>query len=466
MAGRAILKLALATALSIAQHAYAHSEGALLALPDLAQCSSKTHPLLPEKWHATYLMAPFEKAQLALSDIVYDGAVPAMRVRLYGLKHGSADLFVRGRNTYQLSGDGAARCRNLGDTGWSPLPRDWLARNARCEGSAPIAGLALDWWKTPSSAHHTADWIWYERAGPSPFRLMITQPSNWLSILSWYSFSYRVRFDALRETGLAAIADSCDANKQAPPDNSRAELQKLLSGMESSTFRSDAEISALMPELNAACPAAPLPGWPDRAAMTAIMTPPDFSGSPMPTEVLYDGQRKMQRTRNVWPPRSDLATDDALLLDGHGFSVARTRTGRLICTAGLPGALRPNWPETGSCSCEASIGANSALTQSGAARIFVCPMTKPRVVWAWFGSDGRPAVFMETSAPGDDPAGVLTLVDYYSWEPNRIPDPVAFDIPAQCPVTKPEAETPASASHAIPAARRRCGACHLDGTAR
>src|SRR5271166_2228755 len=74
-----------------------------LAQPAMGPCTDRAHPLLPKRWHGTYLMAPFTRAQLTLGDFIYDSSVPAMRVRLFGLRHGSADLLVKGGRTYLLS---------------------------------------------------------------------------------------------------------------------------------------------------------------------------------------------------------------------------------------------------------------------------------------------------------------------------------------------------------------------------
>lgn len=431
-------------------------------LPSFEPCRKQEHPLLPEKWRGLYLMAPFVKAQLTLADIVYDGAVDAMRVRLHGLKGGSADLLVSGGKTYLLGEGGPSSCRAMGDTGLKPLPRDLLAHEARCEGSAPIGGVLLDWWKTPSSSKPVANWIWYYRdAGGSPFRLMVTQPDDRLSILGRYSFTYQVRFEAVAETGLKTAVTSCEANATPYEAQGRAGLQKLITDMEQSQIRDDAAIASLMPELEPACPQQPLPGWAEQAAMGAFMTSPAFKDAPFPTEVLYDGAGKKMRTRMFFPPRSELATDDALLLDGYGYSVSRTRGRRLTCSNSLPGAVRSNWPETGGCSCEASIKGDTPLTPYGAARVLVCPMTPPRVVWAWFAQGGRPQVFMETAAPGDDPTVILALVDYTSWAPGHAPASTAFAAPSQCHPHHTLNTQPAS-QRSMQGASRDCGACHLD----
>jgi hypothetical protein len=455
--------LALFAAPLTGQRAAAEEADAPLPLPALSQCTGHSHPLLPEKWRGTYLMAPFTKQQLVLGDFLTDSSVAATRIWLYGLKHGALDLLIKGQKTYLMSQDEnpSSECLDLGDTGWRTLPRDWLGAKAQCEGSAPVAGLGLEWWKTPSSEAHSADWIWYKGDGRSPFRLMMTQPADRLAGLGAYTLSYQLRFEALQNTDLAAVANKCEGKIQHAAGGGRAALRKLLEAMEHSQFRAPDDIAHLAPALSRDCPAASLKGWPEHAAMSMVMTPPDFGDSPMPTEVLYDGTAKMMRTRNFWPARSELATDDALLLDGFGYSVARTRKGRLICNAALPGALRPDWPASGGCSCEASIKEGTALTPFGPAWIMVCPMTAPRVVWSWFTLEGRPMIFMETSAPGDDPAGKLTLVDYQGWQPGHVPAGSAFQVPLQCPVPAPQTVSPGPA-HSKEPAPRRCGACHTD----
>ncbi len=258
------------------------AEEAAPPLPSMAACSKTSHPELPEKWHATYLMAPFSRAQLTLADAVQDSSLEAMRVRLFGLKRGSLDLLVRGQKTYVLGEGGvsAGTCRDLGDTGLRPLRRDLLQKAARCEGEAAAGGVPLEWWKTPSSLRPAANWIWYKAADRSPFRLMVTQPDDQLSILGWYSFSYQVRFEAMQESGLDAIAAICELKAERAGETGRPALEKLNAWMERSEARADAAIASLMPSLDNRCTAAPLPGWPEQMSITALMTAPGFRGKP------------------------------------------------------------------------------------------------------------------------------------------------------------------------------------------
>jgi hypothetical protein len=74
-----------------------------------------------------------------------------MLVKLYGVRSGSVRLLVVGSKTYVLPQDDSdGRCVELGDTGWRPLPRDWLAQGAQCVGSAPLSETSVQWWKTPA----------------------------------------------------------------------------------------------------------------------------------------------------------------------------------------------------------------------------------------------------------------------------------------------------------------------------
>jgi hypothetical protein len=78
-----------------------------LPLPHLETCQQVSHPLLPPKWRGVFLMAPFTGSQLALSEIIYDGSLPAMLVKLYGVRSGATRLFVIGNQTYLLTQDGS-----------------------------------------------------------------------------------------------------------------------------------------------------------------------------------------------------------------------------------------------------------------------------------------------------------------------------------------------------------------------
>jgi hypothetical protein len=128
-------------------------------------------------------MAPFTNAQLVLSDIVYDASLPAMRVTLYGLRHGSLDLFITDPDTFVLNSRGGAvsACEKLGDTGWRPLPQDLLSPRSQCVGWAPLGTTDVQWWKTRVEPTPTSYWIWYKKSDQTPFRLAFQSSNNQLA---------------------------------------------------------------------------------------------------------------------------------------------------------------------------------------------------------------------------------------------------------------------------------------------
>jgi hypothetical protein len=449
---------AISALLVMAGGATAQEPGAVTPLPNLAACGGSAHPEAPVKWRGAYLMAPFTFAQLTLGEFTFDESIPALRVRLHGVRRGLTDILITGSKTYLLARDGNSdACLSLGDTGLRPFSRDWLTRGSQCDGSAALAGVAADWWKSPGGSASSASRFWFDAPDAPPFRAMFVQPSKEPALLGWYAFSYRVRFERLQETDLPSIVAACQSKQHSATQSGQAALRKLLAAMDASQFRADADLVRLMPEL-AACPGEPLPRWPERAALSALMTTPNIEDRPMPTEVLYDWPRKLQRTRLFERQNADLFAVEALLDEKGGYAIDRASGGRTACAAGLPGLVRPNWPETGGCSCEAAIGANTPLTPYGPVRILVCRMAAPRVLWSWFAESGRPQVFMQTFAPGDDTYGMLALADYYSWLPGALPADAAIEVPAQCPAEKTAGRIWEGKS---------CGSCHLGiGSAR
>lgn len=426
-----------------------------LPLPRLAACVSAEHPRLPQRWGATFLMAPFTKDQLVLAEIAHDGTIPAMRVRLHGIAHGSADILVTGRRTYLLTADDGGRiadCQDVGDTGWRPLPADWLGRQAQCTGSGPVAETPVEWWKAPSSAAPLANWFWFDSAGRMPFRLMFVRPDESLAPFSLFAFTYRVRLETPEGTGLADAVGFCRDHPRPGPDGGGGAVRQVIAAMAQSPSRSDAEIKRLMPELEEGCGGRPLAHWPDGFGLATLMTPIDIHHDPLPTEVLYRWDLKSQRTRMSMPPQAPDRLEDALLIGPMGYGVTHRRKGAPRCGGPLPGAVRPDWTTAGSCSCEAVINGTTPITPYGATEILRCPMTAPRVLWTWYTLTGRPIVFMETSA-GSERGALLTLADYYAWMPGHQAADAAFAKPAQCtPTPQP------SRSELGP-----CVTCHLGG---
>ena len=434
--------------------AAAQEPRALLDLPQLAPCGT-SRPRLPEKWRGTYLMAPFAKAQLVLAEIVADVAVSAMRVKLLGVRHGSLDLFVAGKRTYVLEseGSGIKECRALGDTGWRPLPTDWLAPQSQCAGTAPIGETLVEWWKTAIAPEPASYWLWFKTSDQTPFRLVFPFASDRLPPFSGYALSYQVRFNALDKTELAGIEATCREAKPTMTGNPARMLHDLIDKVSQSRQVAQDEINRIMSELQADCPALPLTEWPERLAITGLMTPFDSDENPYPAEVLYDWTVPAQRTRTFGGPEAGITAQDSLLLDPQGYTITHYRHRAPACRPVLPGAMRPGWAARAPCECAATINGTTPLSPYGTARILACPLASPRVAWAWYALSGRPTTFMVTSLPGDEGKRLFAVLDYRAWLPDHSFSRSVFGKPAQC----------ATASHSrlTRSTLMRCSTCHL-----
>jgi hypothetical protein len=431
-----------------------------LALPRMHACLSTEHPLLPPKWRGVFLMAPFTSTQLALSEIIHDGALPATLVRLFGVRSGAAELLVVDNKTYLLGQSGEAnRCEDLGDTGWTPLPRDWLAERAQCVGAAPLADTPVEWWKTPVQPAPLTDWVWFKSSDQTPFRLLFEKPSERVSVLSSYALSYQVKFDVLADSELPSLVAYCRHAKQGPVGSGQAALRRVLDGMKRSDTKPHEEIKRLLPELAPSCPYGPPPAWPETAGMTLFLTPLDFRTNPLPTEVQYNWKLRSQRTRMFWPTDSAIATEDALMRAHYGYNVTRKRNGEVHCLAALPGTPRPGWMAEAPCTCEAVINGVTPLTPYGGVQILRCPATKPRLFWTWHTLEGRPMVFLVTPSTRKEPTALITLADYYTWSPEYVPEEAAFDRPQQCPNVENGSE--AKSAHPRTGLAEPCRLCHL-----
>jgi hypothetical protein len=441
--------------------AAAQEQEPMLPRPAVQACSSNaSQSALPERWRASYLMAPFTTGQLVLGDITYDASLPAMRVTLFGLRRGALDLLVVGTDTYLLdrSDGNSPACRRLGDTGWRLLPRNWLTPQSQCVGSAPIGVTDVDWWKTPAERAPAGYWIWTKTDDQTPFRVVFPSPSNRLAPLSRFAMSYQARFEPLQESGLGAMVETCAGHSSSHAEAAPQDLQQLIDAMESADDRADDAIASVMPALSA-CPAVPFTQWPEQAGITGFLTPFDVNQNPSPAEVIYDWTIPAQRTRTFFPPNAPVGARDALLLDGRGYDVTYRRGAGPVCTATLPGTVRPDWQDRAPCSCEAAIRAGTPLSPHGPTRVLRCPLASPRVAWAWYTLDGRPDVFMVTSLPGDEGAGLFAVFDYREWLPGTRAPRTAFETPPQCTAA---ASGNASAVPPAPSMqpRRDCATCH------
>lgn len=446
--------LRILTALLLAlSPAFAAAEPSL-PLPALAPCADGTRPHLPDRWRAAYLMAPFSDSQLVLGELAVDRAVDAMRVTLHGTERGSADLLVSGTRTYVLSErSGTTQCRAIGDTGWRPLPADWLAPRSQCVGAAPLATTDVQWWKSPVEGTRASAWMWYASADRPPFRLLFPFPSDRLAPLGRYALHYRVGFEPQADLGAVVARCASAPSVNAAPGSGEAVLRRLLDGMARAPDRADRELRRLMPSLNPDCHAPSLPRWPHRLALTGMMTPLDFDENPYPAEVLYDWAVPAQRSRIFGSPDAAFVAQDSLLLGRDGFTVTWRGRGAPSCEAVVPGTLRPDWALRAPCRCAAAIDAGTPLSTQGPTRILACPLARPRVAWAWYAASGRPTTFAVTSLPNDGGKGLFSILDYRDWRPGFSVPASAFEKPPQC--------TPASAEQVSRLRRMRCGTCHL-----
>jgi hypothetical protein len=426
-----------------------------LALPRMEPCHRLAHPRLPAKWRGVFLMTPFTPSQLMISEIVYDEAVPAMQIKLVGVRSGAANVLVLNDKTFVTEEGAIAPCEELEQREWAPLPRDLLASRAQCAGVSPISETLVEWWKTPSEPQPLADWMWFKPSDRSPFRLLFQKPSDRLSVLSAFAVSHQVHFEPLTETDLAARASAC---AEAGDRRRQGGIHDVLNALASAQSRADGEIARLFPELQLQC-SSTRPHWPEALGMTMFFTPIDFGTNPVPAEVLYNWKLRAQRTRMFWGAEQPTADEDALMLAEHGYSVSRQRSGDVQCIPALPGTPRPNWLEEAPCSCEGMIGAGSALAPYGPAEILRCPATPPRLFWTWHTLAGRPLMFMVTPSRGDEPTALITLADYYAWVPGYPSSAGLFARPAQCPDLS-MGRTPRFPRPAL-RAPEPCGRCHL-----
>jgi hypothetical protein len=433
--------------------AIAQQVAPLLPRPEWMACQSTVHPRLPDKWRGVFLMAPFTNAQLVLSEVQYDGTLPAMRVRLYGLRGGALDLFIEGSETYELTSednDEVRSCAKLGDTGWRPLPQDWLSPRSQCAGTAALGKTDVDWWKTPTDPAPSSYWVWYNSSEKVPFRLAFQKPSNRLAPLSNYALSYQLRFEPNADSRLGNVSRACHNASQSDPGAPRRLDRRIAALSFSKSERASQAIERLAPEI-AACPSTPLPTWPDKLAITGLMTPWDADENPYATEVFYDWNQRAQRTRAFPYSHGLFRAQDALLLGRHGYNVTYRHQAGPTCEPVLPGTLKSDWSLRGSCTCEAMLTGTSALTPYGTARIFTCPLASPRAAWAWYALDGRPTSFAVTSLPGDQGFGLFAVLDYRDWLAGHQTPPGAFEMPREC---RPHGLR-------IQADTGKCSTCHL-----
>jgi hypothetical protein len=228
--------------------------------------------------------------------------------------------------------------------------------------------------------------------------------------------------------------------------------------MSLATGKASDKIKHLLPQVSA-CPSASLPHWPNKVALTGLMTPFDFNEMPYQTEVFYDWTIPAQRSRIYFPRPSTSSVQDALMLESGGYNVTYYPQHAPTCRGLLPGAIRPDWAQRAPCSCEAMIEGNTALTPYGTTRLISCPLASPRAAWAWYTLGDRPMTFAVTSLLGDEGSGLFAVLDYHDWVPGAASiTRSAFEEPAHC---RPRPLGRSAPRPQPDAARRQCSTCHM-----
>jgi hypothetical protein len=261
---------------------------------------------------------------------------------LYGLKRGTQDLFVQGDNTYALTSRRSqiVGCENLGDTGWRSLPQDWLKPQSQCAGSGPLAETPVDWWKTPIEPRPSSYWIWYKTSDQTPFRLVFPFPNDRLAVLGEFALSYQNSFEQVENTDLSEPMAACKSATVAIPGTARQRPRERIKAMSLAEGKASDEIKRLLPQVSA-CPSASLPHWPEKVALTGLMTPFDFNEVPYQTELLYDWTIPAQRSRIYFPQQSSSFVQDALMLESGGYNVTYYRHGARRAADCYPAQFAP-----------------------------------------------------------------------------------------------------------------------------
>jgi hypothetical protein len=287
----------------------------------------------------------------------------------------------------------------------------------------------------------------------TPFRLVFSFASDRLPPFSQYALSYQVRFEAIEHPDLADAAAACSQVTRSVTRNPKRALAALVRQHLQKRERAEREIRQLMPELDANCPAMPFPEWPEKLAITGLMTPVDSDENPYPAEVLYDASVPGQRTRTFGGPEAGIAAQDSLLLDPQGYTVTHYSQRAPVCRPMLPGTIRRDWAVRAPCECAATINGVTSLSPHGTTRILVCPLASPRVAWAWYAISAKPTVFMVTSLLGDEGKRLFSVLDYHQWLPGFSFPRSVFKKPRQC--------DSAVGLRPPPSQLKRCSTCHL-----
>jgi hypothetical protein len=419
------------------------------ALPVLTTCNPATPPKLPDRWRAVGLMMPLLDGELDVGEFVYDSTLPAMRATVYGLESGAADLLITNDATYLLEGphDSPRRCVSLGRK-LRPPESQWLERDARCVGEAPLAERQVQWWQV--SGFDPARY-WFTTDTHLPWRSSFVRRSLNPAIIGDYAMTYFPTFTALPETDLPALRDMCAASAEHQDTDSPTPTARDLMRFANPDALAEREqrIAQLIPGLShGACPRMHPARWPDRFVATAMVTPIQMTEAPYSSMMYYDWNDAHALV--VLPFQGNPPVLQGLISLREHVGYRQRFAGRGVCAAVLPGAVKPDWMTAASCKCRAVVEGNSPLSPGTDSQILSCPikLQGQRVMWNWYTSAERPVMFMEAQPEG----GGVMLADYHDWLPGQAVPSKNFDLPNACMTTRSDA----GASFSNPS----CSDCH------
>ncbi|HEX4408838.1 MAG TPA: hypothetical protein VH206_08700 [Xanthobacteraceae bacterium] len=431
---------AAALGFAFAWQASAHAEWSA-TLPAFKACTPATPPEMPERWHAVGLMLPLHDGQIDVGEFDYDGPAQAMRATVYGLESGTADILITDQDTYLLSGPHQAptRCVSLGAKMRLPSAQ-WLTAQSQCAGETPIAGMPVQWWQKPGfdSARY-----WFRTGTRLPWRTLFLKRTLDPAIIGDYAMTYFPAFTPVLETHLAALKALCTGAPRSTKELSETPTARELMMIGNKTGEAEREtrVAELVPGLSHKACARKTPSqWPDRYVMTAVVTPIALEDAPYPTLIYYDwneAQTQLVLPFHGYPP----ALEGLLSLKkqvGYRLKFSHSAAKPGVCHSDLPGIVKPDWMKAASCSCKGVISANAALGVDAETQILSCPIRnqKPRIMWSWYTSKGKPILFMEA----EPSSGGVMLADYDAWIPGETGRASDFELPNACaPVADPRA---------------------------
>jgi hypothetical protein len=450
-----------ALAMAIAWHMPARAEWSA-KLPMFKACAPATPPDLPMRWHAVGLMMPFQQGQLDVGEFEYDGALPAMRATVYGLKSGAVDLLITEQDTYVLDGPrrSPTGCTSLGPK-LRPPSAQWLSSQSVCVGESPLATEAVQWWQKPG---FDVARYWFTTKSRLPWRSLFLRRSLDPAVIGDYAMTYFPAFTPLPETNLSALQDLCTATARSGRTEKLGATPTARELMAIRNRAAEAEreerIGELIPGLSyGACSRMTPARWPDRFVMSAIVTPIRINDVPYSTLIYYDWsgtQTLLILPFHSYPP----ALQGILSLKNRvgyrlKFSDVVKKTG--VCRADLPGAVRPDWMTAASCECQGVIARNPALSPNAETQILSCPIKKqaPRIMWSWYTTQGQPIMFTEASPEG----GGVMLADYDDWLPGQTGQASDFELPNAC-TSLDNSGADATGSAAPTFSNVSCSDCH------